>query len=140
MLAFCHKLSYGPLADTNSIVRRIRRNRVVQPQFSHPEGPRVAATVMARHLQQVFSGANLPDTRYPAPPIPDGPHPIDEASCPISTSTVRHALLKRLSRRKAPGVDHLRTEMLLPIADEVVPVITLLFQLCWKWSVIPSEW
>ncbi|KAG0972041.1 hypothetical protein G6F29_013739 [Rhizopus arrhizus] len=89
---FCHKLSYGPLADTNSIVRRIRRNRVVQPQFSHPEGPRVAATVMARHLQQVFSGANLPDTRYPAPPIPDGPHPIDEASCPISTSTVRHVM------------------------------------------------
>ncbi|KAG0971347.1 hypothetical protein G6F29_014203 [Rhizopus arrhizus] len=90
----------------------IRRNRVIQPQFSHPEGPRVAATVMARHLQQVFSGANLPDTRYPAPPIPDGPHPIDEASCPFSTSTVHHALLKRLSRRKAPGVDHIRTEML----------------------------
>src|SRR6478735_5534870 len=94
---------------------------------------------MARHLQQVFSGANLPDTRYPAPPIPDGPHPIDEASCPFSTSTVHHALLKRLSRRKAPGVDHIRTEMLLPIVDEVVPVITLLFQLCWKWSVIPSD-
>ncbi|KAG0923296.1 hypothetical protein G6F60_013859 [Rhizopus arrhizus] len=30
--------------------------------------------------------------------------------------------------------------MLLPIVDEVVPVITLLFQLCWKWSVIPSDW
>ena len=137
---FCHKLSYGPLADTNSIVSRIRRNRVVQPQFSHPEGSRVAASVMARHLQQVFSGANLPDTRYSAPPILTGPHSIDEASCPITTSTVHYALLKRLSRRKAPGVDHLRTEMLLPIADEVIPTITLLFQLCWKWSVIPSDW
>ncbi|KAG1461825.1 hypothetical protein G6F46_004607 [Rhizopus delemar] len=119
---------------------RIRHNRVIQPQFSHPEGPRVAATVMARHFQQVFSGANLPDTRYPAPPIPDGPHPIDEASCPFSTSTVHYALLKRHSRRKAPGVDHIRTEMLLPIVDEVVPVITLFFQLCWKLSVIPSDW
>ncbi|KAG1000902.1 hypothetical protein G6F27_013381 [Rhizopus arrhizus] len=100
----------------------------------------IAASVMARHLQQVFSGVNLPDTRYPAPLIPNGPHPIDEASCPITTSTVHHALLKRLSRRKAPGVDHLRTEMLLPIADEVIPIITLLFQLCWKWSSVPSAW
>ncbi|KAG1449780.1 hypothetical protein G6F46_010860 [Rhizopus delemar] len=133
-------LRSGPLADTNSIVRRIRHNRVIQPQFSHPEGPRVAATVMARHLQQAFSGANLPDIRYSAPPIPNGPHPIDEASCPFSTSTVHHDLLKRLSRCKAPGVDHIRTEMLLPIVDEVVPVITLLSQLCWKLSVIPSDW
>ncbi|KAG1046414.1 hypothetical protein G6F43_011102 [Rhizopus delemar] len=133
-------LRSGPLADTNSIVRRIRHNRVIQPQFSHPEGPRVAATVMARHLQQAFSGANLPDIRYSAPPIPNGPHPIDEASYPFSTSTVHHDLLKRLSRCKAPGVDHIRTEMLLPIVDEVVPVITLLSQLCWKLSVIPSDW
>ncbi|CEG82710.1 hypothetical protein RMATCC62417_16742 [Rhizopus microsporus] len=137
---FCKKLSNGPLADTTSIVRRIRRNRTATPQFSQPEGPHVAADVMARHLQNVFSGATLPTTRLTAPHIPQGPHPVTPDVCPITESTVRYALLRRLSRRKAPGADHLRTEMLLPIAEVIVPVITLLFQLCWKWSCVPRLW
>lgn len=114
-------------------MRHIRRNRTATPQFSQSEGSHVAAAVMARHLQSVFSGTTLPTTRPTAPLIPQGPHPITPDICSITESTVRYALLRRLSRRKAPGADNLRTEMLLPIAEVIVPVITLLFQLCWKW-------
>ncbi|KAG1435723.1 hypothetical protein G6F56_013859 [Rhizopus delemar] len=95
---------------------------------------------MANHLKQVFSGSTLPSNRYSSPPIPHGPHGEEEDACPFDTEDVRYALLKRLSRRKAPGCDHLRTEMLLPIADTLVPVLTLLFRLCWIWSSVPSAW
>ncbi|KAG0924327.1 hypothetical protein G6F30_013661 [Rhizopus arrhizus] len=95
---------------------------------------------MANHLKQVFSGSSLPSTRYNAPPIPSGPHCLEDDPCPVDIETVRTALLKRLSRRKAPGCDHLRTEMLLPIADDLVPVLTLLFRLCWIWSAVPAAW
>ncbi|KAG1451396.1 hypothetical protein G6F56_008100 [Rhizopus delemar] len=137
---FCDKLSSGPLDGTTSIIKRIRRNRTLTPQFSHPEGPTAAETTMATHLQQVFSGSSLPSTRYSAPPIPDGSHDVEDDPCPFTTETVRFALLKKLSRRKAPGVDHLRTEMLLPITDDLVPVLTLLFRLCWIWSSVPVAW
>ncbi|KAG0895270.1 hypothetical protein G6F33_013670 [Rhizopus arrhizus] len=30
--------------------------------------------------------------------------------------------------------------MLLPIADDLVPVLTLLFRLCWIWSAVPAAW
>ncbi|KAG0927454.1 hypothetical protein G6F30_012709 [Rhizopus arrhizus] len=137
---FCETLSSGPLSDTTATIKRIRRNRTMSPSYSHPEGPTVAATTMANHLKQVFSGSSLPSTRYNAPPIPSGPHCLEDDPCPVDTETVRTALLKRLSRRKAPGCDHLRTEMLLPIADDLVPVLTLLFRLCWIWSAVPAAW
>ncbi|KAG1489959.1 hypothetical protein G6F46_011333 [Rhizopus delemar] len=137
---FCQKLSSGPLHETTSIIRKIRRNRSSAPQFAHPEGPLVAAQTMADHFQQVFSGAFLPPHRYQAPPIPDGPHPVCPSSCPIDSETVREALVRRLARRKAPGIDQLRTEMLLVIVHDVVPVLTALFQLCWRWSSIPTQW
>ncbi|KAG1110005.1 hypothetical protein G6F61_011080 [Rhizopus arrhizus] len=137
---FCNKLSSGPLQETASIVRRVKRNRAITPTFNHPNGPQAAADTMANHLKQVFSGASLPASRYPAPPIPSGPHAIDLITCPFTESTVRDTLVKRLSRRKAPGVDDLRTEMLLPIAPKLVPVLTLLFCLCWKWSTVPAAW
>ncbi|KAG1368960.1 hypothetical protein G6F61_012739 [Rhizopus arrhizus] len=137
---FCQKLSSGPLHETTSIIRKIRRNRTSTPQFAHPEGTSAAAQVMADHFRQVFSGSFLPQNRYPAPPIPDGPHPTDSSSCPIDIETVREALVRRLSRRKAPGVDQLRTEMLLPVVKDIVPVLTALYQLCWRWSSVPKSW
>lgn len=88
---------------------------------------------MARHLQNIFLGATPPTTRLTAPHIPQAPHPVTPDVCPITESIVRYTLLWRLSRRKAPGADYLCTEMLLPIAEVILPVITLLFQLCWKW-------
>ncbi|KAG1078425.1 hypothetical protein G6F40_016712 [Rhizopus arrhizus] len=60
---FCETLSSGPLSDTTATIKRIRRNRTMSPSYSHPEGPTVAATTMANHLKQVFSGSSLPFTR-----------------------------------------------------------------------------
>jgi hypothetical protein len=53
---------------------------------------------------------------------------------------VTSVILKRLARNKAPGVDHLRTEMLLPILKDLAPVLVLLFSLCWIWSRVPNAW
>jgi hypothetical protein len=76
-------------------------------------------------------------------------HPIDnsdtmdnvsDADCPFSVDLVTSVILKRLARNKAPGVDHLRTEMLLPILKDLAPVLVLLFCLCWIWSRVPNAW
>ncbi|KAG1301753.1 hypothetical protein G6F64_011523 [Rhizopus arrhizus] len=91
-------------------------------------------------IDTVFDYSAIKSRRYNAPPIPSGPHCPEDDPCPVDTQTVHTALLKRLSRRKAPGCDHLRTEMLLPIADDLVPVLTLLFRLCWIWSAVPAAW
>jgi hypothetical protein len=143
---FCKKLSTGPFAETADIVKRIRRSRVITPRFSHVDGPAAAALTMSQHLQTVFSGSYLPDTRQPIPPRTMGPHPFSfgddeyDHDCPIDEDRVLFRLTDKLSRRKAPGVDHLRTEMLLPISKSLVPVVSLLFRLCWQWSVVPRSW
>ena len=144
---FCSKLSDGPFAETADIIKRVRRNRVITPRYSHVDGPAAAALTMSQHLQTVFSGSFLPPVRQPVPPKPEGPHlfvfPDDieaKHECPINEDTVLYYLTRRLARRKAPGVDHLRTEILLPISKYLVPVVSLLFRLCWKWSVVPRSW
>ena len=72
------------------------------------------------------------------PPTPPVPHCLDE--CPFDDSDVDYNLRKRLARRRAPGGDHIRAEMLLPIRQTLVPVLCLLFQLCWRWSRTPASW
>jgi hypothetical protein len=76
-------------------------------------------------------------------------HPIDkselmdnisDSDCPFSVELVTLVIIKRLARRKAPGVDHIRTEMLLPILNDLAPVLVLLFSLCWIWSRVPKTW
>ncbi|KAG0971598.1 hypothetical protein G6F28_014258 [Rhizopus arrhizus] len=48
--------------------------------------------------------------------------------------------MRRLPLRKAPGPDHLRTEMLLPIKSVLAPLLSLLFCICYQWSYTPSLW
>jgi exonuclease III len=165
--AFCTKLSDGPLADTTAIVKKFRNNRRVCPTFTHPEGPAVAAQTMSNHLRQVFSGDNLPPLRSSAPDPPLGPNlsmddvryfcdrydirtelPLvnDTAAttssgrCPFKVDHISFLIKKKLARRKAPGVDHLRAEMLLPILDDVSVLLNLLFSLCWIWCQVPKAW
>lgn len=45
-----------------------------------------------------------------------------------------------LPRRKAPGIDHLRDEMLIPIKGQLSHILSLFFELCWSWSTVPSFW
>jgi hypothetical protein len=65
---------------------------------------------------------------------------ISDSDCPFSVELVTLVIIKRLARRKAPGVDHIRTEMLLPILNDLAPVLVLLFSLCWIWSRVPKTW
>ncbi|KAI7870880.1 uncharacterized protein EV154DRAFT_581118, partial [Mucor mucedo] len=142
---FCSKLSDGSFSETTSIIKKLRRKKVISPSFSHPEGPKAAATVMARHLRGVFSGDTLPELRPSAPLIPMGPAITDPCDyklgeCPFTVDEVIISLQYKLARRKAPGVDHLRTEMLIPICDAIAPILAMLYSLCWIWSIVPKAW
>ncbi|KAG0996410.1 hypothetical protein G6F25_013838 [Rhizopus arrhizus] len=48
--------------------------------------------------------------------------------------------MRRLPLRKAPGSDHLRTEMLIPIRKQVAAILARLFDICCQWSYTPSLW
>jgi hypothetical protein len=142
---FCKRLSSEAFSQTTSFIKGVRRTRTVTPQFTHPEGPAAAASEMARHLRNVFAGDNLPDDRQPAPPRPIGPHPLEfpdqpSHNCPFDEEVVASLIRYRLARRKAPGYDHLRCEMFLPILWSFSRVVTLLFKLCWRWSMVPRSW
>jgi hypothetical protein len=165
---FCAKLSDGPYTDTTATIKRLRRSRTTSPSYSHPEGPDMAAITMASHLRSVFAGDHLPSLRPTAPPLPTGPcltsndisylnaqfdleatvtstdSPEDtnvpDADCPFTVDLVSSLIKKRLAHRKAPGIDHLRTEMLVPIVDDLSPALVLLFYLCWIWSRVPRAW
>ncbi|OAD67599.1 hypothetical protein PHYBLDRAFT_173933 [Phycomyces blakesleeanus NRRL 1555(-)] len=130
---FCNKLATQDFAKTTATMKHIKSHRQTSPVFVDPGGPQVAANKMADHLQQIFSGQFLP-ARCPSDQtvMISSPIAIDE-SCPFTHLSVESAILK-LPTRKAPGVDHLRAEMLHPIVKQVSPVLCLLFQLCWQWA------
>ncbi|KAK4513149.1 uncharacterized protein ATC70_012943 [Mucor velutinosus] len=135
---FCTKMATQPLGDTTGTLKRIIRGRSLSAPFSHPEGPVAAASTMAQHLRGIYAGDSLLPNRPNAPPTPLVPHSVDE--CPFDADDVDYYLRKRLARRRAPGGDHIRAEMLLPIRESLVPVLYLLFQLCWRWSRTPASW
>ncbi|EIE83954.1 hypothetical protein RO3G_08659 [Rhizopus delemar RA 99-880] len=95
-----------------------------------------SADVMARHLEQIFSGDLLPSR--PTPPT-NCAQPFDVSSCPINIDSI-NAAIKQLPRQKAPGIDHITIEMLSPLTDTLTPVLLYLFRLCWQWSYTPLTW
>jgi hypothetical protein len=141
---FCEKLSSGPFVDTTMVVKKLRSKRRVSPQFAHHEGPAAAASTMASHLERVFSGTFLPDNRQPIPPSPLGPLPFyydqPRFACPFNYDQINYLIRDKLARRKAPGIDHLRREMFMPILESLIPVLVMLFMLCWRWSTVPVSW
>ncbi|KAG0165586.1 hypothetical protein DFQ30_008259, partial [Apophysomyces sp. BC1015] len=84
---------------------------VVCRTFGHPDGPTAAAEAMARHLETVYDG-HLLSTRLQH----------DNTSTTISympsdfpiTEAAVTSDLERLPPKKAPGIDHVRSEMLKP--------------------------
>lgn len=139
---FCDKLHTQSFADTTSQIKTIRRNRQISNNFTHPEGPEAAAFAMSSHLRGIFAGDSLPHPHIPAPPsFSDPPHDLSSDECPIPLiQEISLIITKRLARRKAPGVDHIRAEMLVPIVRFLAPALRLLFLLCWRWSKTPSSW
>lgn len=144
---FCHKLASDDFSKTTASIKRIRQNRNIHPCFTDPAGPQVAADRMKQHLHTVFAGSNLPRHRSNAPLPATGPHHVYEddgdsrnnTDCPFTNDSIKSAL-EKVASKKAPGIDHLRKEMLSPIQAPLIPSLTLLFKICWKWSYTPSAW
>lgn len=58
----------------------------------------------------------------------------------FTIETVNEAIV-HLPRYKAPGVDYLTIETLLPITEHLAPTILVyLFQFCWRWSYTLLSW
>ena len=138
---FCIKLANDELSNTTATIKRIRQNWIVNPTFSDVAGPEVAANKMSQQLARTFSGNALPRVRANPPPRPTDPHTIENHDhfCPFTPILVNNAIAT-VARKKAPGVDHLRAEMLSPIMEPLTNPLTDLFILCWKWSITPNDW
>ncbi|KAF7723246.1 hypothetical protein EC973_002184, partial [Apophysomyces ossiformis] len=117
-------MEQGAFNAASAKMKHIRRDRTLRPQYCHPCGPYTAAEHLATHFEHIHSGnlLNKQTTSQPANPRQpltsssttaladntsalDGPFNID-----IVTEAINSVPVK-----KAPGVDHIRGEMLRPI-------------------------
>ncbi|KAG1180711.1 hypothetical protein G6F35_016139 [Rhizopus arrhizus] len=89
---------------------------------------------MADHLKSIFAGHLLTSS----PTLTSSP-PFDLDLCPFSSDQI-YETLKQLPRKKAPGVDRIQTEMLLPLLPTLIPQLLHLFRVCWQWSYTPLSW
>lgn len=148
--SFCSKLDNGDFNKALATISKIKRNRTLQPTYTHPEGPDMAAQTMADHLKAVFSGNHMhSQTPNILPYIPScnadttpdtNPNPVnDDQNDPFTTEQVTKAI-ERLPTNKAPGADHIRSEMIKPVTHLVAPLLTSLFNLCWRTSQVPTLW
>ncbi|KAG1167869.1 hypothetical protein G6F71_009360 [Rhizopus microsporus] len=64
---------------------------------------------------------------------------FDLTDCPFDLDEIKSVILN-LPRKKAPGIDHITSEMILPLLDIISPILLYLFQLCWQWSYTPQLW
>ncbi|KAG1222028.1 hypothetical protein G6F35_005580 [Rhizopus arrhizus] len=133
---FCHQMAIGEYTKAISRLSRIRKHRTLRPAFSTPQGPQHAADIMASHLENVFSGQLLREVQINNIYNPILPFEIE---CPITAEDIQEAI-RNLPTKKAPGVDHLRNEMLRPIQHLLTPLLLSLFRLCWMWSYTPQSW
>ncbi|KAG0925456.1 hypothetical protein G6F30_013353 [Rhizopus arrhizus] len=148
------------------LVEQVHNRRRPQVSYAHPDGPVAGANAMRDHLASVYSGSGLPSTRPSPLPSSDDHVPFDLASVSeddpsgsglgpglgsssgsgsgsglssFSADSVADTM-RRLPLRKAPGSDHLRTEMLIPIRKQVAAILARLFDICCQWSYTPSLW
>ncbi|KAG1032852.1 hypothetical protein G6F43_013675 [Rhizopus delemar] len=91
---------------------------------------------MARHLENVYSREATQEMQRSE--ISSDSLPF-ELACPITLPDILSAI-RSLPSNKAPGVDHVKNDMLLPIQHLLAPILLALFQLCWKWSYAPESW
>ena len=140
---FCDQMAKGEYTKAISKISRIRKRRTVNPSFSPAPSisPQSPADVMADHLQSIYSGHLLPSAPIPSSSSSsrDNQLPFSLDLCPFSVDQITDNL-KQLPRKKAPGVDHVQMEMLLPLAPVLAPQLLYLFRLCWQWAYTPLTW
>ncbi|KAG1042623.1 hypothetical protein G6F43_011851 [Rhizopus delemar] len=59
--------------------------------------------------------------------------------CPFTRDDINLAI-RSLPVKKAPGIYHLRNEMLQPISNLLALILFHLFHMCWAWSYVPQTW
>ncbi|KAG0161873.1 hypothetical protein DFQ30_005117, partial [Apophysomyces sp. BC1015] len=111
---YVDKIRKGVASETASAIKRMRRNRRANVTLSSPEGPQHAANQMVDHLERVFGGSNSLRTTPGVTPS------RNVVKSPWILDTVLEAI-KYLPNRKAPGADHIRAEMLKPLANALGP-------------------
>lgn len=127
-----------------STIKNQKRNRERTGTFTHPGGPVAASEAMVNHLEQVYNGHLLPVTRttFSCFSENDLPHlyPIAESDSGMFQADLIEEVIKWLPKRKAPGIDHLRAEMLVPIKKQLGDLLSRFFEICCFWSDTPSQW
>jgi hypothetical protein len=105
---------------------------------SLPKGPNITARDI-HYLARTFGADILPlemQASFSSRDIPAA----SASDCPFKVDVIALTVRKKLARRKAPGIDHLRTEMLLPVLEDLAPILGLLYYLCWIWCRVPEAW
>ncbi|KAG1046997.1 hypothetical protein G6F43_010535 [Rhizopus delemar] len=133
---FCKQMASEEHTKAISKLSRIRKNRTLKPTFSTPEGPQHVVDIMASYLEATFSGDLLKNVQRYEIDTPILPFEID---CPFTRDDINLAI-RSLPVKKAPGIDHLRNEMLQPISHLLAPILFHLFHMCWAWSYVPQTW
>ncbi|KAG1035352.1 hypothetical protein G6F43_013242 [Rhizopus delemar] len=136
---FCGQMEQGEYTKAIAKFCKVRKNRTLKPSFSTIEGPQHAANVMASHLRSIYSGHLLQEADRTFPSLGNPTTPFEIETCPITLEDI-HTSLKRLPLKKAPGIDHVRQEMLIPIQNQLTPILLFLFRLCWAWSYTQVNW
>jgi hypothetical protein len=157
---YCRSLE----VDFNKAISQVKfgkRRREQSGTFSHVDGPGTAAKIMADHLEKVYDGQYLPASHSTIDFISSELPFVDSSTCTnddtsdstniitaidsstsaaiFATSNIE-SYIGCLPRRKAPGIDHLRAEMLVPITAPLARILSVIFQLCWSWSTVPTFW
>jgi hypothetical protein len=141
---YTESLANDPAPLALQKIKQIKSKRQVRTNYTHPDGPAAGVNAMRDHLASVYSGDVLPAERPPGVPsvatlVPFGVSPSDGIFSVLDKAHIL-AILKTLPRRKAPGPDSLRAEMLLPIQRPLVKILSLLFTICYQWSYTPALW
>lgn len=129
-------MACGAYTKAIAKISKIRKNRTLNPTFSTPESPQHSADTMASHLESIFSGDllhDLPRLAIFPPIVPFG------GDSPFDTTFIQDTI-NHMPTKKAPGIDHLRSEMLKPIQHLLAPLLLELFRRCWRWSYTPHTW
>lgn len=106
--------------------------------FQHLDGPQAAVDAITASWQDTYAG------KYTNPQIEHIPVEIPvlagfAAAIAFDLDDVAHAI-KCLPTNKAPGFDHIKSEMIKPINDLIAPILHQMFSLCWQFAIIPTDY
>lgn len=136
---FCEKLSTSEFSKASNKLKNIKRSKahVFSNVFQHIDGRQAGVNSITTSWQDTYDGKYInPDIEQVPVAMPPCYEGFDTTIL-FDIDDVTHAI-KCLPTSKAPGFDHIKSEMLKPIIDLISPILHQLFSLCWKYALIPS--